>query len=216
MHQPLGPSTSKARATSEVGAPRVGGRPGIFGRTRWASRGGEHWDAIIGLRSRIVHDYMNLDMRRVLQVVESGGYAFVVDFLLGIPRRNGETHRSRLPRHGSRHAKGGAQTLNDSRGRNRSVPFSAELGGVPESIALPIDDRERAGLPTVGRWASKELKRIERDIVPRIFAAVDALASDPRPSGCRKLTGASMTYRVRVGRSASRAGIASAGPRRDR
>ena len=48
--------------------------------------------------------------------------------------------------------------------------------------------------------ALKELKRIEPDIVPRIFAAVDALASDPRPSGCRKLTGASMTYRVRVGR----------------
>jgi uncharacterized protein YutE (UPF0331/DUF86 family) len=45
----------------------------------------ERWNAVIGLRHRIVHDYMNLDMRRVLQVVESGGYEFVVDFLLAAP-----------------------------------------------------------------------------------------------------------------------------------
>jgi mRNA interferase RelE/StbE len=48
--------------------------------------------------------------------------------------------------------------------------------------------------------ALKELKRIERNVVPRVFAAVEALACNPRPVGCRKLTGASMTYRVRVGR----------------
>ena len=50
----------------------------------------EQWNAIIGLRNRIVHDYMNLDMRRVLQVVESGGYAFVVDFLLASPGETGK------------------------------------------------------------------------------------------------------------------------------
>lgn len=44
-----------------------------------------------------------------------------------------------------------------------------------------------------------ELKRIGRDFAPRIFAAVDALANDPRPVGCRKLVGAAMSYRVRVG-----------------
>jgi len=33
---------------------------------------------------------MNLDMRRVLQVVESGGYAFVVDFLLASPEETGK------------------------------------------------------------------------------------------------------------------------------
>lgn len=49
----------------------------------------EQWNAIIGLRNRIVHDYMNLDMRRVLQVVESGGHAFVVDFLLASPGETG-------------------------------------------------------------------------------------------------------------------------------
>ena len=41
--------------------------------------------------------------------------------------------------------------------------------------------------------ALKELKRIERDTVARVFTAVEALARDPRPSGCRKLAGASMT-----------------------
>ena len=50
----------------------------------------EQWNAIIGLRNRIVHDYMNLDMRRVLQVVESGGYTFVVDFLLASPEETGK------------------------------------------------------------------------------------------------------------------------------
>ncbi len=50
----------------------------------------EQWNAIIGLRNRIVHDYMNLDMRRVLQVVEFGGYAFMVDFLLASPDETGK------------------------------------------------------------------------------------------------------------------------------
>jgi len=50
----------------------------------------EQRNAIIGLRNRIVHDYMNLDMRRVLQVVESGGYGFVVDFLLASPEETGK------------------------------------------------------------------------------------------------------------------------------
>jgi len=33
---------------------------------------------------------MNLDMRRVLQVVESGGYTFVVDFLLASLEETGK------------------------------------------------------------------------------------------------------------------------------
>jgi uncharacterized protein YutE (UPF0331/DUF86 family) len=39
------------------------------------------WGPIIGLRNRIVHDYMNLDMRIVLSLVERAEYDFVVDFL---------------------------------------------------------------------------------------------------------------------------------------
>ena len=33
----------------------------------------------------------------------------------------------------------------------------------------------------------------------RIVKAIDALAADPRPAGCRKLAGSEDTYRVRVG-----------------
>jgi len=40
------------------------------------------WNAIIGLRNRIVHDYMNVDMARVIAMVEEGKEEFVVRFLL--------------------------------------------------------------------------------------------------------------------------------------
>ncbi len=42
----------------------------------------KHWNAAIGLRNRIVHDYMNIDMDKVLDLVKSGQYCFVTDFLL--------------------------------------------------------------------------------------------------------------------------------------
>ena len=40
------------------------------------------WNAAIGLRNRIVHDYMNIDMQRVLDLVKNNQYRFVTDFLL--------------------------------------------------------------------------------------------------------------------------------------
>lgn len=40
------------------------------------------WNAIVGLRNRIVHDYMNIDMQRVISFVESHNDQFVIDFLL--------------------------------------------------------------------------------------------------------------------------------------
>jgi uncharacterized protein YutE (UPF0331/DUF86 family) len=40
------------------------------------------WNAVIGLRNRIVHDYMNIDMSRVQEWVVNGRYRFVTDFLL--------------------------------------------------------------------------------------------------------------------------------------
>ncbi len=40
------------------------------------------WNAIVGLRNRIVHDYMNIDMARVLELVENEQYRFIADFLL--------------------------------------------------------------------------------------------------------------------------------------
>ena len=40
------------------------------------------WNAIIGLRNRIIHDYMNIDMQRVQELVAMGRYEFVTAFLL--------------------------------------------------------------------------------------------------------------------------------------
>ena len=35
-----------------------------------------------GIRNRIVHDYMNIDMALILDLVRTSQYAFIVDFLL--------------------------------------------------------------------------------------------------------------------------------------
>jgi len=40
------------------------------------------WNATIGLRNRIVHEYMNIDIQRVLELVRADQYRFVVEFLL--------------------------------------------------------------------------------------------------------------------------------------
>jgi uncharacterized protein YutE (UPF0331/DUF86 family) len=40
------------------------------------------WNAIIGLCNRIVHDYMNIDMQRVQELVAQGRHEFVAEFLL--------------------------------------------------------------------------------------------------------------------------------------
>ncbi len=46
------------------------------------------WNAAIGLRNRIVHDYMNIDMTRVLELVKKAQYRFITEFLLA-PITNG-------------------------------------------------------------------------------------------------------------------------------
>ena len=40
------------------------------------------WNASIGLRNRIVHNYMNIDIPRVLELVKNEQYRFITDFLL--------------------------------------------------------------------------------------------------------------------------------------
>lgn len=40
------------------------------------------WSAIVGLRNRIVHDYMNIDMSQIADLVQSGSDQFIVDFLM--------------------------------------------------------------------------------------------------------------------------------------
>ena len=47
--------------------------------------------------------------------------------------------------------------------------------------------------------ALKELKRLPRDVIPRIVAAVDALASNAFPQGVVRLKGYHNLHRIRVG-----------------
>ena len=39
------------------------------------------WHGIVGLRNRIVHDYMNVDMNKILTLISQGHYTFLLDFL---------------------------------------------------------------------------------------------------------------------------------------
>jgi mRNA interferase RelE/StbE len=49
------------------------------------------------------------------------------------------------------------------------------------------------------RAAEKDLSRLSSEIHDRIIAAIQALANNPRPSGCRKLAGSKHDWRIRVG-----------------
>ena len=52
---------------------------------------------------------------------------------------------------------------------------------------------------TFARSARKELEALQRNLVDRILPRIENLATDPRPHGCRKLTGAKNRWRIRVG-----------------
>lgn len=45
----------------------------------------------------------------------------------------------------------------------------------------------------------RDLKAIPLQQVERIVSAVTALANNPRPSGCTKLSGSDCAYRIRIG-----------------
>jgi len=49
------------------------------------------------------------------------------------------------------------------------------------------------------RKAEKELLRLHCDDVIKIREAINSLAENPRPHGCKKLSGSLNEYRVRVG-----------------
>ena len=40
------------------------------------------WNAAIGLQNHIVHEYMNIDIERVLELVRTDQHKFVTEFLL--------------------------------------------------------------------------------------------------------------------------------------
>lgn len=42
----------------------------------------DEWQAVIGLRNRIVHDYMNIDLNLIQQLVMERRYQFVTEFLM--------------------------------------------------------------------------------------------------------------------------------------
>jgi mRNA interferase RelE/StbE len=49
------------------------------------------------------------------------------------------------------------------------------------------------------RGAEKDLSRLSSEIHDRVIAAIRALAANPRPPGCRKLTASKSDWRIRVG-----------------
>jgi len=49
------------------------------------------------------------------------------------------------------------------------------------------------------RSARKELECLSAKLVQRIFPTIEALAKEPRPKGCRKLTAENNLWRLRVG-----------------
>ena len=52
---------------------------------------------------------------------------------------------------------------------------------------------------TFARSARKELQALQHDLAERILTAIEELASDPRPPGCRKLRDSGDLWRIRVG-----------------
>ena len=49
------------------------------------------------------------------------------------------------------------------------------------------------------RGAERHLARLSSEIHGRVIVAIQALANNPRPPGCRKLVGSKNDWRIRVG-----------------
>ena len=49
------------------------------------------------------------------------------------------------------------------------------------------------------RAAERDLNRLSKRMHDRAIVAIQALAKNPRPAGCRKLTGTDNDWRIRVG-----------------
>jgi mRNA interferase RelE/StbE len=49
------------------------------------------------------------------------------------------------------------------------------------------------------RAAEKDLKQLSAKLHNRVIVAIQALATNPRPAGCKKLTAADNDWRIRVG-----------------
>lgn len=51
---------------------------------------------------------------------------------------------------------------------------------------------------TITDYAEKQFKKINRQYWPKIKEVIFALATEPRPNGCKKLKGRE-AYRIRIG-----------------
>lgn len=51
---------------------------------------------------------------------------------------------------------------------------------------------------TFARSARKELEALDEKMVNRIFPKIENLSIEPRPAGCRKLTGNKHLWRIRA------------------
>jgi len=51
------------------------------------------------------------------------------------------------------------------------------------------------------RAAERDLRRLPAEQFQRIISEIKKLAIDPRPAGCRKITGSKSDWRIRVGNS---------------
>ncbi len=49
------------------------------------------------------------------------------------------------------------------------------------------------------RAAERELKQLSAQLHNRVITSIQSLERNPRPTGCRKLTGADNDWRIRVG-----------------
>jgi mRNA interferase RelE/StbE len=49
------------------------------------------------------------------------------------------------------------------------------------------------------RSAEKDLRRLAASVQRRVIRAIEGLAREPRPAGCRKLVGSDDAFRIRVG-----------------
>lgn len=62
-----------------------------------------------------------------------------------------------------------------------------------------MSDESRRYVVLLDRQPQKAMRRLPQDLLSRIDRAIEALADEPRPSGCRKLVGYDNLYRLRVG-----------------
>jgi len=52
---------------------------------------------------------------------------------------------------------------------------------------------------TFARSARRELERLDATVIARVLPKIEALADEPRPSGCKKLRGPADRWRIRIG-----------------